>query len=78
EEKTWLEELDHKLSLRVNEIINTDDTSLFVQTIEEIEKVKSHYGFIETEIGQLRVTWKRLEEMKQKVVSFAWPSDDVF
>lgn len=47
EEKTWLEDMDHKLSKRVNEIINTDDTSLFVKTIEEIEKVKSHYSFIE-------------------------------
>lgn len=78
EEKVWLEELDHKLSQRVNEIINTNDTSLFVKTIEEIEKVKSHNGFIETEIGQLRVTWKRLEGMKKNIVSFSWPSDDMF
>lgn len=78
EEKTWLKEVDHNLSLRINQIISTDDTSLFVQTIEEIEKVKSHYGFIEIEIGHIRVTWKWLEDMKQKVASFTWPSDDVY
>lgn len=58
EEKTWLKEVDHNLSLRINQIISTEDTSLFVQIIEEIEKVKSHYGFIEIEIGHVRATWK--------------------
>lgn len=70
--------MDHNLSLRINQIISTDDTSLFVQTIEKIEKVKSHYGFIETEIGHVRVTWKQLEDMKQKIASFTWSSDDVY
>lgn len=40
--------------------------------------MKSHYGFIEIEIGHVRVTWKRLEDMKQKIASFTWPSDDVY
>lgn len=51
---------------------------LFIQTIEEIEKIKSHFGFLEAEVKQLRNTCKRLNKLKKKVVSFSWPSDDTF
>lgn len=40
----------HKLSQRINKIINIDDTSLFIQTIEDIDKIKSHFGFLEKEV----------------------------
>lgn len=66
------------MSERVNEVINTDDTSLFIKTVEEIEKEKSHYGFLQTKVGKLRITWKRLNKMKKRIVSFSWPSDGVF
>lgn len=66
------------MSLRVNEIINTNDTTLFVKTIEEIEKIKSHYGFLESEVKKVRNSWKRLAKLKGKIVSFSWFADDVF
>lgn len=78
DEKVWLDELGYNLSQWINEVINTDDTSLFIRTIEEIEKMKSHYGFLETEVKQLRNTWKRLNKLKKKIVNFSWLGDDVF
>lgn len=66
------------MSQRINNIINADDTSLFIQTIEKIEKMKSHYGFWEKEVKQLKKTWKDLDKLKKKIVSFSWPSDDTF
>lgn len=76
--EVWLGELGHKLSQRINEIINSDDRSLFIQIIEEIEKIKSHFGFLEKEVKKLKNTWKRLNKLKKKIVSFSWPSDDTF
>lgn len=54
DKQVWLDELGANLSERVNGIINTNDTSLFVKTIEEIEKTKSHYGFLELEVKKIR------------------------
>lgn len=78
DKQVWLDELGANLSLRVNEIINKDDTSLFVKTIEEIEKIKSHYGFLESEVRKIRNSWKRLLKLKKKIIGYSWPIDDVF
>lgn len=78
DKQVWLDELGANLSFRVNEIVNKDDTSLFVKIIEEIEKIKSHYDFLESEVRKIRNSWKRLLKLEKKIVGYSWPTDDVF
>lgn len=40
--------------------------------------MKSHYGFLETKIKQLRTTWKRAKNLRKKIINFPWPDDDTF
>lgn len=54
DKQIWLKEIEAKLSARVKGIIDLDDTSFFVVTIYEIEKIKSHYGFLNSEVNKLR------------------------
>lgn len=78
DKEVWIEELGHKLCQRINNIINMDDTSLFIQTIEEIEKIKSHFGFLEKEVKQLTKSWKSWNKLKKKIIKFSWLDDDTF
>lgn len=71
DKQLWLKELEAKLSARIKVIVDLDDASFFVVTIQEIEKIKSHYGFLNSKVNKMRNSWKRLTKAKAKVINFA-------
>lgn len=54
DKQVWLKELEAKLLARIKGIVDLDDASFFVMTIQEIEKIKSHYGFLNSEVNKIR------------------------
>lgn len=78
DKQIWLKELEAKLSLRRKGIISSEDASIFIKTIKEIEKIKSHYGFLNSEVKKMRNSWKRLAKTKEKVINFSWPTNEVY
>lgn len=78
DKQVWLKEIEVKLSERVKGIIDFDDTSFFVITIQEIEKIKSHYSFLNSEVNKLRNSWKRLTKNKDDVINFSWPIEETY
>lgn len=78
DKQMWLKEIEAKLSARIKGIVDLDDASFFVVTIQEIEKIKAHYSFLNSEVNKMRNSWKRLTKAKTKVINFSWPTDDVY